>query len=217
MTEFETNLYAITNLHSLTSRYRLYRINGLTRDSDEYEANKHAIIKKLRFGFRKPAGIITINDEPHLALRADAPEPPPAMQVVREVAHFEKLDETFTLDFEHSTPETATSRAEFLQFAIQGALFKRAGLWQPQAGDAFFERQGNDLGGIIMHRGYRVRVVDLNDGRLGICVDVQHKYVAKNPLPATLERNSFRRFKHTRPFTITATSGTRSSSTTSPA
>ncbi len=197
MTDLETNLYPITNLAALTSQYRLYRITGLSRESDEYEANKQAIVKKLRFGFRKPAGIITINEQPHLALRDDAPEPPAAMQVIREVAHFEKLPQTFTLDFEHPTPETAALRTEFLQFAIQGALFKTAHLWQPQAGDAFFERQGTDLSGIIMYRGYRVRVVGLDDGKLGLCVDVQHKYVAKNPLPSTLDRNAFRRYKHT--------------------
>lgn len=198
MTELETNLYPITNLQSLTSQYRLYRIKGLTRESDEYEANKHAIIRKLRFGFRKPAGIITIGGEPHLALRDDAPEPPSAMQLVREVAHFEKLPQTFTLDFERPTLDTASLRTEFLQFAIQGALFKSAHLWQPQAGDAFFERQGTDLGGIIMYRGYGVRVIALPDGKLGLCVDVQHKYVAKTPLPNTLDRNTFRSYKHTR-------------------
>lgn len=198
MTTLETNLYALTNLQALTSQYRLYRVIGLSRESDEYEANKHAIVKKLRFGFRKPAGIITINSEPHLALRDDAPEPPSAMPLVREVAHFEKLQQTFTLDFEHPTAETVGLRAEFMQFAIQGALFKSGHLWQPQAGDAFFDRQGTDLGGIIMYRGYRVRVIDLTDGKLGLCVDVQHKYIAKNPLPATLDRNAFRRYKHTR-------------------
>lgn len=198
MTELETNLYPITNLAALTSNYRLYRINGLTRDSDEYEANKQAIIRKLRFGFRKPAGIITIDGEPHLALRDDAREPPAAMPLIREVAHFEKLADTFTLDFEHPAPETASLRTEFLQFAIQGALFKTARLWQPQAGDAFFERQGTDLGGIIMYRGFGVRVIALPDGNLGLCVDVQHKYVAKNPLPATMDRNTFRRYKHSR-------------------
>lgn len=198
MTELETNLYAITNLQRLTSQYRRYRIKGLAREGDEYEANKHAIIRKLRFQFRKPAGVIMTDGEPHLALRDDAPDPPSAMQVVREVAHFEQLPQKFTLDFERPTPDTASLRTEFLQFAIQGELFKSAHLWQPQAGGAFFERKGTDLGGIIMYRGYGVRVIGLPDGKLGLSVDVRHKYVSTIPLPSMLDRNTFRRYKHTR-------------------
>jgi hypothetical protein len=49
-----------------------------------------------------------------------------------------------------------------------------------------------------MYRGYGVRVIALPEGKLALCVDVQHKYVAKNPLPSTLDRNTFRGYKHTR-------------------
>ncbi len=198
MTELETNIFPVTNLNMLNTQYRLYKIKGLNRDQDEFEQNRQAIVKKFRYEYRNPAAIIMIEGEPYLALLNDGSEPPDYQQLVRVTARFEKVPDMLTLDYEHPTFETASLRAEFLQFAIQGALFKNNQFWQPRAGDPFFEHRGEDVDGIIVYRGYAVRVVSLRNNKLGLCVDVQHKYVANNPISSNVNAEKFQQYKNNR-------------------
>jgi len=198
MIDLETNIHVITNLKALKTKYCLYQIKGLSKEHEEFEQNRQALIKKFRFEYRAPAAIIMNKGESYLALPDGTPEPPSYVQLVRVTARFEKIPETLMLDYEHPTPEMSPLRIEFLQFAVQGALFKNSQFWQPRAGDPFFERDGIDVGGIIVYRGYAVRVVALHSGNLGLCVDIQHKYVAKNPLPADLTPKRFQLYKSNR-------------------
>lgn len=199
MSYLETNVFPITNLQELKSEYRLYRIRGLSHDQEEYDPNVQTLIRKLSFLMRSPVTVITQIGEPHLVLPSDAEEPPSPYQLVRATAYFDKTDRVFTVDYEHPTPETDGVRIRFLQFAIEGAMFRNPNFWQPGAGSAFFERNPVlDQDGVCIYRGYSARVVPIENGTLGICVDVQHRYVAKRPLPADLKREDFRTFKNTR-------------------
>jgi hypothetical protein len=97
-------------------------------------------------------------------------------QLVRTTAIFEKTDELFTLDYENPTPETADLRIRFLQFAIQGVLFRDPNFWQPSAGTPFFQRTPVlEEAGICAYRGCAVRGVPIEGGKLGICVDIKQQ------------------------------------------
>jgi hypothetical protein len=199
MSDIETNIFAITNLRELKSRYRMYRIRGLSADQDEYDPNIQTLIRKLSYAMRTPVSVIQQNGEPHLVVPEDALEPRSPYPLVRGTAVFEKTDRVFTLDYENPTPETDALRVRFLQFAIEGALFNNRNFWQPGAGNPYFERLPVvEKDGICVYRGYAVRVVSAEGGRLGVCVDVQHKYVSKHPLPINLRREDFRKFKYGR-------------------
>ncbi|OGO52539.1 MAG: hypothetical protein A2148_08580 [Chloroflexi bacterium RBG_16_68_14] len=199
MSLLETNIFPITNLAELKSRYRLYRIRGLSADQEEYDPNIQTVIRKLSYSMRSPVAVTVQKGEPHLALQDDAPEPPSPYPLVRATAVFERTDEVFTLDYENPTPETDALRIRFLRFAIEGALFRNRNFWQPGAGNPFFERRPIlDSDGVCVYRGYGVRVVPLEGGKLGVCIDVQHKYVSRDPLPANLKREDFRKYKNAR-------------------
>ncbi|MBI4583220.1 MAG: hypothetical protein HY717_04275 [Planctomycetes bacterium] len=198
MSYLQTNIFPITNLRELKSRYRLYLIRGLSADQEEYDPNIQTLIRKLSYAMRTPVAIIMHSGEPHLVLHEDAPEPPSPYQLVRATAIFEAAHKVFTLDYENPTQETDALRVRFLQFAIEGALFNNCNFWQPSAGNPFFERHPVlDKEGVCVYRGYGVRVVPIEIGKLGACIDVQHKYVSKHPLPANLKREAFRKHKNT--------------------
>ena len=199
MSRLETNIFPVANLAQLKSRYRLYHIRGLSVDQEEYDPNIQTLIRKLSFSMRSPVTVILQNGEPHLALPDDAPEPPSPYQLVRATAVFDRTDQVFTLDYECPTPETEALRIRFLQFAMEGLLFRNPNLWQPSPGNPFFERLPvHDNDGVCVYRGYAVRVVPLDGKQLGICVDVRHKYVSKHPLPAGLRREDFHKYKNSR-------------------
>ncbi len=199
MSGIETNVFPITNLRDLRSRYRLYRIRGLSADHEEYDPNIQTLIRKLSFALRSPVAAIQRDGAPHLALHEDAPDPPSPYPLIRATAVFERTDELLTLDYEHPTPETDALRARFLQFAIEGALFNNRHFWQPKAGNPFFDRTPLlEKDGVCVYRGYAVRIVGMEGGGLGVCVDVQHKYVSRSPLPADLKREDFCQYKNGR-------------------
>jgi len=194
----EVNIFPVLNLGELTNRYKLYRIRGLSPDQDEYERNRQHIIRKLSFTFKKPVEIIQKDGQPHLVLRDDAPDPPSPIDLVGRTVYLDKIEETMTLDYEHPTEETKPICRRFLQFAIEGALYTNNDLWQPGAGKPyFFYRPIAQSNSVNVYQGLAVRVVPLSDGKLGICVDVKHKYVSQTPLPAKISRNEFRQYKGT--------------------
>ncbi len=194
----EVNIFYVQNLGELTSKYRLYRIRGLSPDQDEYQRNREHIIRKLSFAFKTPAEIILKDGEPHLVLRDDAPDPPSSIDLVGRNVCLDKLEDTMTLDYEHPNDETRPICRRFLQFAIEGALFANKDLWQPGAGKPYFFYQPlKQKNGVNIYQGLAVRVVSLSDGKMGLCVDVKHKYVSQTPLPAMISRSDFRRHKGT--------------------
>ena len=194
----ETNVFEITNLRDLRSKYRLYRIRGLSTEQDEYDSNRQILIKKLSYKLGTPATIIEKQDGPYLVLREDAPEPPSPFDLVRTVAYFDATGDLLELDFQNPTNETAAICQRFLQFAING-LRKHVDIWQPSAGQPFFYRKPilRDRG-IDIYRGASIRVIVLEENKLAVCVDVKHKYVSQEPLNAQLSKMEFRRLKGTK-------------------
>jgi len=196
MNSLDTNVFEITNLGQLKSRYKLYRIRGLSTEQDEYDQNRQTLIKKLSYKMRSPVTIVAREDGPHLVLREDAPDPPSPYNLVRTTAYFDPTRDRMTLDFANPTDETAPICQRFLQFAINGGLRGHHSVWQPSAGKPYFYRRPLvQQEGINVYRGASVRVVILDDNRLGVCVDVRHKYVSQKPLPARLSNRDFRRLK----------------------
>jgi hypothetical protein len=196
MSTTATNVYRIENLNSYSAKYRLHRVRGLLSGDADFYRNLDALCTRLSRDLRTPATFL-LRDEAFVVLRDDAPEPAQHFQLVRTTAVLERGSEVLTLDFGHLTAETRPIALRFLQFSLQGALWRRRDLWQPRTGGTFFEKEAAHLGETIgLHRGFLARVIDLGEGAFGVCVDVRHKYVSKQPLPAFLNRKSFAdRFK----------------------
>jgi len=196
MKQLDTNVFEIANVGDLKSRYKLYRIRGLSTEHDEYDRNRQMLIRKLSYKLKSPVTIIEREDGPHLVLREDAKDPPSSFNLVRTIAYFDPTGDLMTLDFENPTDETAPICQRFLQFAINGALRDHPSVWQPSAGLPFFYRQPIVADrGIDVYRGASLRVLVVEGNKLAVCVDVRHKYVSQNPLKTILTKPEFRRLK----------------------
>jgi len=196
MSTTATNAYHIKNLNSYSTKVRLYRVRGLLPGDVDFYRNLDTLCTRLSRDLRTPATFL-LRDEAFVVLRDDAPEPAQHFQLVRTTAVLERGSDVLTLDFEHLTAETRPIALRFLQFSLQGVLWRHRDLWQPHTGGTFFEKEAVHLGETIsLHRGFLARIIDLGDGGFGVCVDVRHKYVSKRPLPTVLNRKSFaNRFK----------------------
>jgi hypothetical protein len=197
MNTIETNIFPISSLADLNATYRVYRIRGLQPDHSEYFQNRQAIVRQASFSLRTPALVLDSSDGPKLIIRSDASPPCSPMQLVRSSVCFDDLNEQQDLDFASGNSETRQIAIRFLQFMLQGQLAKNRMLWQPGAGKAFYEKHGetDSSKGITRFTGFTVRVVPMNDGGLGLCVDLTSKFVNARPLPDGLTRHEFRPFK----------------------
>lgn len=191
----ETNVFRILNANALSSTYKLYRIKGLLNAPDEYFRNRQGIVRKLSFLLKAPVTIIDQDGTPHLVVRSDA-TPPPNLSLVRTVVTFELCPGELSLDFTERSPENDKICTRFLDFWIQGVLFDHSDLWQPSAGQAFFNKISEPLDeGIVRYTGFSVRSVVTPSQELGLCVDVTSKTVGRDPLPTHLTHDEFARWK----------------------
>jgi hypothetical protein len=191
----ENNVFPFLNLAELATQYRLYEIRGLKRHS-EYYKNRQNLIHRLSYLLKHPVTIIEGEEKPYLVVAADAPEPPASCPIVRGVVYFKPTGKTLKLDYLLRTPQNDEICLRFLHFMVQSALFENAQLWQPSAGYPFFEKTPyQEFGSIFLFRGFSVRPVFTEDGGIGVCVDVQHKFVSRDPLPNYLTEQAFQSYK----------------------
>ena len=191
----ESNVFPFLNLHQLSTKYRLYEIRGLKRHSGYYQ-NRQILIHRLSYQLKYPVTIIEIDDKPHLVVSADAPEIPDRCQIIQGIAYFTLTGDTLDLDYSLRTPENDEICLRFLNFMVQSALFANAKLWQPASGKPFFEKfRYQQFGSILLFQGFSVRPTFTSTGELGLCVDVQHKFVSKDPLPSYLTEQMFQKYK----------------------
>jgi len=192
----ETNIYPILNLHDFSAKYRLYRIRGLHKEQPEYYQNRQILISRISYTLRTPATAIESGDDTFLVLRADAPAPASPFPLVRANVYLDPTEQLCDLNFSQLTAETAPIARRFLQFMLQTPLSGNPHLWQPGAGRPFFEKTSTNTAlGITRYTGFVVRVVPITGGGLGLCVDLAHKYVRSQPLPAHMTRPEFRPYK----------------------
>ena len=197
MITLHTNIFEIKNLGDLTSDYRLYRIKGLRPEHPQYHQNRQTLIKLLSFQLKSPVTVILRNDEPLLVAKADLPSPPEWCDLVRTPIKLEALPGVLTLNYCQRSAETDPIALRFLQFLVQVPLRSNVQLWLPKAGAAFFEKTPEyESKRVSLYRGFLVRATLTPGGGMGFFVDVRHRYVARYPLSARLNRQDFlHRFK----------------------
>lgn len=197
MGRLETNVFAITNLSELSTSYRMYRIKGLHREHDEYYQNLQAITRKLSYALKAPVISVERDEIPYLVIPNDAGDPPSPFPLVRAApAIFEAVPGVFQLDYTLRSPENDQICLRFLQFMIQAPLYRRSELWQPGAGEAFFQKRWDQSNhGVVRYTGFSIRAVVTSEGGLGLCVDVTAKTVSRTPLQVHLSRNAFHRWR----------------------
>ncbi|MDZ4878138.1 MAG: hypothetical protein CLLPBCKN_007573 [Chroococcidiopsis cubana SAG 39.79] len=191
----ESNVFPFLNLSELSTQYRLYEIKGLKRHAEYYQ-NRQNLIHRLSNQLKHPVTIVELDEKPYLVVAADAPEPPEHYQIVRGIVYFVSTGNILTLDYSLRTPQNDEICLRFLHFMVQSALFGNAQLWQPSAGEPFFEKTPHQIfDSLSLFRGFSVRPVLTESGGIGLCVDIQHKFISIEPLPKYLTEQAFQQYK----------------------
>ena len=193
MAELESNIFPIANLDEISSKYRMYYLKGLHPSHTEYYQNRQHIINKLSRQLKHPVTIIEQDRMPYLVVRDDLKfDPPSPLDVIRtKPVVLERCPKIFELDYSDRSPVNDAICLRFLQFAIQGRLYRNKKLWQPYAGGAFFEKESIKKGRIAYHSGYIIRPVITHDGGIGLCIDATTKILSSNPLPIHISHDQF--------------------------
>lgn len=193
----ETNIFPIQNLSELRARFRVYQVRGLRADQTEFHRNRMELRNHVAAACGgRPTELLARDEGLFIALAEEAPEPPASVLLVRGQAALEKTSEIITVDFSRLTSATEPLAQRLLQSCVQDRLRSDRRIWQPKGGGLFFEKQptGNarEVG---LHRGFQVRVVSVPGGGFGLCVDVRCRFIATRPLPPTIKRTQFGRYK----------------------
>jgi hypothetical protein len=196
MNKLETNIYRIENLSTLSAKYQLHRVRGLSPEQEDYHRNLSILTTKLSRELLSPVVVLERDGSPFIVIRDGDKEPKSPQMLVRRTVYLDKQPDTLELNFGKLDEITRPIALRFLQFAAQGALRRQSGLWQPSVGGACFDKQPESVQrGIGLHCGYIVRATSLPDGGIGLCVDARHKFVSVDPLPTRLDRREFQHVK----------------------
>lgn len=191
----ETNIFRIANLSELSTRYRTYKVRGLSIESPDFYKNRHHIVGRLSRLLKQPVEMFEEEGDLFLGVPEEAERLPDSMIVTRADVRFDELSGIRVLDYTARAPSTDLLCTRFIDFLIQAPLRSRQALWRPSAGSAFHEKTPLEGGGSIgRHDGFTVRSTIMNDGGIGLCIDSRSCYVDKKPL-ASMTRSDFRRLK----------------------
>jgi hypothetical protein len=192
----ETNIFRITNLAELSAEYRLYRVKGLSEGQEDYYRNLNSLANRLSRQLHSPVTFLHRDGSAYLVINENNHEMEMEYPVIGRTVYLEKGSDVLPVKFGKLSEQGMSIALRFLQFSIQGSLRSDYGLWQPSSGRSFYEKKSETVrNGAALHRGFLVRATALNDGGIGLCVDMRHTFLSAKPLPTNLSKRDFARFK----------------------
>lgn len=196
MNRTEANIFPIANLKDLATRYRSYRVRGLSPSSPDFFKNRDFIIRRLSSSLKAPVDIYEMGGDVFLVVPEGAPDLPTDLMMVRAGVRLDPIPGIQILDYANRNSDTDRICTRFINFLVQGPLHSKLSLWQPHSGGAFFEKSPAEvINGIGRYEGFTVRALIMDDGGIGLCVDMTSCFVDEKPLPARIGRQEFRKYK----------------------
>src|SRR5579883_1049802 len=196
MNRTEANIFPIANLKDLATRYRSYRVRGLSPSSPDFFKNRDFIIRRLSSSLKAPVDIYEMGGDVFLVVPEGTPELPTDLMMVRTGVRLDPIPGIQILDYTNRNRDTDRICTRFINFLVQGPLHSKLSLWQPHSGGAFYEKSPAEvINGIGRYEGFTVRAVIMDDGGIGLCVDMTSCFVDEKPLPARIGRQEFRKYK----------------------
>ncbi|MGA2385153.1 MAG: hypothetical protein ABSG33_01315 [Candidatus Bathyarchaeia archaeon] len=193
----ETSVYLIENPEQLSCKYKLYQVKGLPVDSEDYDKNIQFLVSHLTKTTNSPCVSYKTADGTFIAQLDDFPDLPESIDVVRTNVKLVRIPGLNELHFSSSDTTMIFLAQRFLQGIIQTKLYNNSALWQPGAGNTFYNKSPDQEFRQLSHevdlfRGFTFGVVVLPNNRIGISVDVKSKYVSRTVLPTRIDRKDFK-------------------------
>jgi len=184
-----TNVFRITGFNALTATYRIADVVGMDREQSDYFRSADRLMSLSRV-VRAPVSFLELRGSPVILYPATTAIPL-ELDLGPRLLTLRPRDESVTIDFSRST-EFDAIRLRVTRYAIEQHLRQLARLWQPSAGQAFFERKPSRVErNIGLYDGTRLRPLVLPDGGIGLCVDRTSRLISVRPMPLNLTKQSF--------------------------
>jgi hypothetical protein len=192
------NIFAIDNLDQITINCRKYAVRGLIPDSESYEKNVQLLSDLATKLTKSPCPVQKEDGQLFLVQPVGSAEIPDRVSLVGTEAIIEQTTGEQLIDFGHLTDQTFSLATRFLHFSLNGLFYEIPTLWQPSAGQPFFQKSSDYSAGsntLGMYRGFRTRLIELAEHKIGLCVDITRKYASLMYLPFKITPDEFRPFK----------------------
>jgi hypothetical protein len=171
------SLFEIQNQAGLEVVFRLLRIVGLPR-GEHYDKNLNRLLRDVQYEMKEPVAQLERQGEPYLAVLASAPLPTLERRLMPHYVELKAESEERPLRFGSLAPDDHRIATSFLQWAVQGALFRDRRLWRQ--GRGYFSKHPLSAPterAVDVYPGFTWTVVTLEDGRLMLAVDVSSRFV----------------------------------------
>ncbi len=184
-----TNVFRVFGLAALSAQYRIADVIGLDREQTDYFRSTDRLMALSR-KLRRPVSFLELGGSPVIVYPDNTPIPT-EMDLGLRLLSLRPRSEAISIDFSRST-EFDPIRLRIVRFAIEEHLRANPAMWQPSAGQAFFEREpSREESGTGLFSGTRVRPLILPDGGVGLCIDKTSRLIALQSLPKHLNREAF--------------------------
>ncbi len=183
------NVFRVGGLQLLSAQYRIADVIGLDKEQADYFRSTDRLTSLSRT-LRRPVSFMDIDGAP-VIVYPDGTPIPTTLDLGSRILSLKPRADAISIDFSRSS-EFDSIRLRIVRFAVEEHLRATEALWQPSAGQAFFQREPSKIeGGVGLYFGTRLRPMVLPDGGIGLCVDKSSRLIATQSLPKTLNREAF--------------------------
>ena len=184
-----TNVFRVSGLEALSAQYRIADVIGLDKQQTDYFRSADRLMSLSRT-LRRPVSVLDLGGSPVIVYPDKTPIPT-ELDLGTRLLTLRPRSESISIDFARST-EFDPIRLRIVRFAIEEHLRANSAMWQPSAGQAFFEREpSRQERGTGLFSGTRVRPLVLPDGGIAVCIDKTSRLIALHSLPKHLDREAF--------------------------
>ena len=195
------NIFSINNLDQIEFDYKLYKVRGLSYESDSFEKNFQLLCDRLSRMTSSPCFALSENGSLYIAQPEGHKQIPERVPLVGTEALVEPTGLKRHLNLGKLDKKNADLAIRFLQFHLNNLLQQNNSLWRPSAGLPFFQKDPDPNFGshdIVMHKGFKVRLNLFSNYRIGLCIDVTCKYASRHYLSPIIATDDFRKIKNKR-------------------
>jgi hypothetical protein len=147
---------------------------------------------------RSPCTIVKNDGQLYIAQPEGYPDLPDRISLIGTDVIIEPANITKEIDYGKLDENNADIAIRFLQFQLDRFLGNNPYLWRPSAGLPYLQKDPDPTFrsyDITLYRGFKLRLLQLPNNKIGVCIDITRKYASKHYLPAKITPNEFRKYK----------------------